>query len=699
MRLKKIYFAYLFLMFICLLGSLKVVYERINVESNYKTYETVMELRDIKSIASVENRDYLDVAREFTDIGVNSICVFEDTIDSLKLNENFKISTRYDGLDLEINGTKYGLEYIKKGLEETVKDGRKIYYKDEDTLIIEGRLSDFAYNSSQIMRDFTGKRVALENNKQSLIEYTGLGFVDSELQELKDNKFSINLRPVYIGAIQDEKKSIDRYINFIKKYSPNQRIVIFGGEEILGGEENTDYLAEKMKEASLIPVAIETSEQDGNIDLKGLRALTQKMDYQTTRLFSTLTYIQDRYDYGIAGHNQGQEIMNSYYRAISERNIRVIYFRAFHYKGGPLITDMSIYKQRFEELNSRLDKFYGITPITSDNYVKTMDRFLTSKYMKLLATVAIMVSALIIFDNIFKNTQNIQLVLLVLGVIGSAGIYKFNIKLATFNTFMALFGTISFATLSIVYLLRATKKFEENKSLENTNIYKLFLFGTVELLKCIMISLIGVTFIVTLYGDSVYMLEFSKFSGVKISQMLPLLIVPFAYLSIIGLGKYFDKNRSLKEQVVETLQKNVKVWQVVLLFAMLGVLGLMLLRSGHTSNVDPSSSEILMRNIFEYIFPARPRNKAIFLGYPSLILLIMLASKKKFRDTYILFALAATIGQADILNTFSHIRTPFLVSLSRVGIEYAVSFVITFVIVVFIDIICKIIQRGKRANA
>lgn len=102
-------------MFICLLGSLKVVYERINVESNYKTYETVMELRDIKSIASVENRDYLDVAREFTDIGVNSICVFEDTIDSLKLNENFKISTRYDGLDLEINGTKYGLEYIKKG--------------------------------------------------------------------------------------------------------------------------------------------------------------------------------------------------------------------------------------------------------------------------------------------------------------------------------------------------------------------------------------------------------------------------------------------------------------------------------------------------------------------------------------------------------------------------------------------------------
>ena len=96
---------------------------------------------------------------------------------------------------------------------------------------------------------------------------------------------------------------------------------------------------------------------------------------------------------------------------------------------------------------------------------------------------------------------------------------------------------------------------------------------------------------------------------------------------------------------------------------MLGVLGIMILRSGHTSNIDPPASEILIRNIFEFIFPARPRNKAIFLGYPALIMLIILASKKKFRNSYILFALSAVIGQADILNTFSHIRTPFIISL------------------------------------
>lgn len=713
MKLKKIY---IILILICLIGSLSVVYKRIKVENNYKSYETILELSDIKSMASFQDKDYIEIANEFLDIGVNSISVFENTIDSLKMNEKFKISTNYNGLDVEVKGTKEGLEYIKKGLEETLKDNRKIYFKDEDTLIIEGKLSDFSYNSSQIMRDFTGKRVALENNKKSLIEYTGLGFVEQDLQELKDNNFPINLRPVYIGAVQDSKKAIDRYISYVEKYSKDQKIVIFGGEEILGGPANVDYLAEKMKKSSLIPVAIETSEQDGNIDLKGLRALVEKMDYQTTRLFSTLTYIQDRYDYGIAGHRQGQEIMNTYYRAISERNVRVIYFRVFHYKGGDIITDMEIYKQRFNELNSRLDKQYGIKPIynhkdinidkmgskvslETHSGIDVMPNFTTSKYMKLLSSIAIIVSLLMIFAVIFKNTEKIQIVLLVLGILGSAFVYKFNIKINTFNSLMALLGTISFASLSIIYLLTAVKKLEDEKDKNTLSYPKLFALGSLELIKCIMISLIGVTFVITLYGESMYMLEFNKFSGVKVSQMLPLLIVPFAYLSIIGLGEYFDINRSLKDQLKETLEKNVKIWQVVIVFAMLGVLGIMILRSGHTSNIDPPASEILMRNIFEFIFPARPRNKAIFLGYPALIMLIMLASKKKFRNSYILFALSATIGQADILNTFSHIRTPFIISLQRVGVEYFVSVVITAVIVIIIGVISKIIQKRKKINA
>jgi len=158
---------------------LSPIRHRINIENGYKTYETIMEISDIKNIAALEDKSDLDVARDFLDVGVNSIVFFENSIDSLKTNENFKISTDYDGLDLNVHGTVQGLAYVEKGIKEVIKDDRRIYYRDENTLVIEGKLSDFVYNSSQVLRDFTGKKTAVDNRKVSLVEYMGLGFIIS----------------------------------------------------------------------------------------------------------------------------------------------------------------------------------------------------------------------------------------------------------------------------------------------------------------------------------------------------------------------------------------------------------------------------------------------------------------------------------------------------------------------------------------
>ena len=79
---------------------------RINIENGYKRYETVMEISDIKNIASLEDKSDLEIAKDFIDVGVNSIVFYENSIDSLKTNENFKISTDYDGLDLNVCGKR-----------------------------------------------------------------------------------------------------------------------------------------------------------------------------------------------------------------------------------------------------------------------------------------------------------------------------------------------------------------------------------------------------------------------------------------------------------------------------------------------------------------------------------------------------------------------------------------------------------------
>ena len=128
---------------------------------------------------------------------------------------------------------------------------------------------------------------------------------------------------------------------------------------------------------------------------------------------------------------------------------------------------------------------------------------------------------------------------------------------------------------------------------------------------------------------------------------------------------------------------------------MIGVLGLMIIRSGHDSNVEPATSELILRNVLEFITLARSRNKSIFLGFLVFIIFVMISGKKMFKTSYILFAIAATIGQANILNTFSHIRTPFMMSVYRTVGEYIISVIITFFIALLFIAVENLIKRKK----
>ena len=85
--------------------------------------------------------------------------------------------------------------------------------------------------------------------------------------------------------------------------------------------------------------------------------------------------------------------------------------------------------------------------------------------------------------------------------------------------------------------------------------------------------------------------------------------------------------------------------------------------------------------------PVRPRTKAIFIGYPALVSLIYIALKKKSEIFVIFLTLMASIGQANLVNTFSHIRTPFIISLLRISGEYVVGILISIIWILFIELI------------
>ena len=75
-------------------------------------------------------------------------------------------------------------------------------------------------------------------------------------------------------------------------------------------------------------------------------------DYNVVRVFSVWDYIQYRYAY--YGYEGAEEIENTLYRAIVERNIRIIYFKPIKQNDNSYayITDMDVYRDMFESLDT-----------------------------------------------------------------------------------------------------------------------------------------------------------------------------------------------------------------------------------------------------------------------------------------------------------------------------------------------------------
>ena len=202
-----------------------------------------------------------------------------------------------------------------------------------------------------------------------------------------------------------------------------------------------------------------------------------------------------------------------------------------------------------------------------------------------------------------------------------------------------------------------------------------YLLGIRVLLFSVLMSVLGALFEVSILSNSQYMLDMITFKGVKISQLVPILTVGLVYMSYFGVGKIKEMgDHTLKfEDTLRLLNKNIKVWQILLL-GILAIVGLIFMaRSGNTSDVKPSTFELLMRNFMEHHFIARPRTKSIFLGFPTVILFIALAKQRRLESLYPILAIAIAIGQSNIQNTFSHIRTPLYLSIGRVSGEVVLS--------------------------
>ena len=171
------------------------------------------------------------------------------------------------------------------------------------------------------------------------------------------------------------------------------------------------------------------------------------------------------------------------------------------------------------------------------------------------------------------------------------------------------------------------------------------------------VAAIGGLFVVGLLAQATFMLEVQRFFGVKALLIAP----PIVLLLLFAFTPFFGSQVSPSAAG----QAPVRAWQLLAVFVLAAAAVLLLTRSGNQPDVGISAFETHLRGVLTQLLGARPRFKEFLIGFPAIVLLPALQPAHR-RAAGWLIIVAASLGLADVLDTFSHIHTALVVGALRV---------------------------------
>ena len=166
-------------------------------------------------------------------------------------------------------------------------------------------------------------------------------------------------------------------------------------------------------------------------------------------------------------------------------------------------------------------------------------------------------------------------------------------------------------------------------------------------------AVVGGLALAAFFSDPLYMLRLRTFSGVKLTLLLPPLLVLLHDL----------KNRVHPESLDAFLSRPPLWGELMLGGVLLILLGIMLFRSDNVRFIP--GFEARVRGALEQWLGARPRSKEVFLGYPSLMLLAFAVKNGLWARYRELLRLGAALGFSSVVNSFCHFHTPIAFILRR----------------------------------
>ena len=672
LRLKSFYYFTIALVFFGLLAAGMILLPRIGMEMDSNIVAQAVRYRDCYELINAAGKYTTDVEEYYNmekDMlqklhkrGINTIIVHDATLQSL---------ARTGAIELKVdNGVVIAKETHSDIFDEVVEGARRRY---GDKISVTG-------NAPSRELRFVGKTepVNWQNpNLERAVQQMPLGIMTYELKKFDRMNFNIVVAPEnFPGATEAD---VDRL--FAREKAVGARVYGFMPVQgaVFGGRETAGYLADRLERQFV--VLLERPNQLSFVPNEGQDDLARKHAYAVLRAGTIDCWEMTKL--------KPEDALRRWDLANAERGIRLNIIQPFLQGSDDLIQTNLDYVQQITDRVQKRGFEIG--------FAKPLDSYFPSRLLIIPVIAAVVAAAVLLCQVLLNWGTNLSLILW--GLLTGAGVLGNFVYATVTHQAVALVAAIVFPVLTV---LRITDMLED---LEDVKAWQIVANGVICLGLCVLLSLCGAVLLSAVMTDSRFLLELDFYRGVKVTFILPLILMLWAYVKqydLFGLETYDNPyDKSLRKH---QLAQRCLTWKNMLklifgLIVLCGVLYVFLGRTGHSWQIPIPQFELEMRYWLEEHLYARPREKEFLIGHVAFMLMVLAAHKQWGRGKRLFLAVVATIGQVSLIETFCHMRTPFLMSVVRGGYGYLFGAVLGGILVCLIVYLTGLVTKdGKQVG-
>ena len=664
-------------------ASVVIGFQRHAVEVNSRTVELAIDYEGLLELAQREGLPADEVLAQAKEAGITSLAVYETTFK--KFNANGKAAV-LSGADIL---ARYHSGMLMDPRWRTLVDEGKIV--GTEVYVVGNDPGTYVQLKDDLLRRFGADRVTVDTvGDEEVIAVKAfyeaflkqnIGMPADEMRAVNAAGFDVLARPSnYHDCTPDDVRAV-----FDRMEGIRVSAIVFSGQETLGAPKALQTTIDEMKERRLTLGLIEGITQLQFYRQQGMDEIAKGLgEEHVARLYAIPPDEQKKLKIA--------EAVERWVTTDEERNIRIDLLRIYD-TPAPNMSLLETNMKYFTDTRKALEA-HGF----AIGHAGTFADYAPSRLLRALVIMGVAAAGVLYLSLVIpalnRRRRAVLLAFVVLALIGMMPVLlgagsKIRVlaALASANLFPAL------AITGLLDLLGG------RRFAKDTPTWRIIVAGWVLLGITSALSLVGAGYLSGSLADTRYLLEFDIFRGIKLTFVLPMVLVAIAFMQRFDIfDGQFDASAGVLGQVREILATPVRVGSLLGGLVLIGALVVLVLRSGHTSGMPVPGIELKMRAALEQLFYARPRTKEFMIGHPA-FLLALCAAVRRWR-TWIIFALVlvATIGQGSMVETFAHMRTPIEMSLVRGIGGIFLGGAIGAVLVALVAAWNRLLERVKRAG-